>query len=141
MADFTPFLRTLAPPPVQRGTPGTPGALPQGAATETNNAAQAMQPSGGAPAPQNPATQPTADQVAPEPPFRPSTDDEKFLFAKSNRPGESVFAGMGANNGRIAPPSDLVDSLPAWQKAALTPGPGQQQAQDILNLLTFNLNK
>jgi len=104
---------------------GTPEQLPQGAATELNNAAEqgrALGAQADASAPQAPdqAELPAPAQAADyEPQFEPSTDDEDFITGPTTRPDESQLVGTTAPQ-RV--PGHVRAQLPALQAAAQAPG-------------------
>jgi hypothetical protein len=147
-----------APKPEIKRQAGTPNQLPMGEAQAANEAiAQAEQaqeqqaaPEAPQPAPPPPETQgaiqpPSASPGAPTgqtgpndtgvvPVFRPSTDEEKFLFGPTERPNEPITAGMNPMS-RMAAPADVIDALPALQRAALI----APQLRYILNLTMFEM--
>jgi hypothetical protein len=55
----------------------------------------------------------------PHQPYKPTNEDEEFLFAPTDRPNEHVF--QGARGGYPAPPPDLGRWLPKLQAAAEGP--------------------
>jgi hypothetical protein len=96
---------------------GTPEQLPQGAATQLNEANP--QPADTA------AEQPQADMPEPaqaadyEPEFQPSTDDEDFIVGPTTRPDEDVTTGTDSPQ-RVPP--HVRAQLTALQDAANVPG-------------------
>ncbi len=128
------------------GDPNNPPA-PQGQATATNAAAASVPPpqsdtpapqpqdaSGGAGVEGPGTTGATQDNTPPNelqallgsgpaptiPTPTMGTDQQKFLYSDSTRPGESVLAGA-TPTGRLAPPPDLWDWLPDLRDTASVP--------------------
>jgi hypothetical protein len=115
----------VADAPIRRRA-GTPDQLPQGAATQLNEALQAVPDQQPAPTPE-PAPAPQPD-VLPQAPrrdlsFRPANDVEEFLFGPP-RDGE---AGAGLDvQGRIAPTPDVLRAAPVIVEAAAQPDAPEQ---------------
>jgi hypothetical protein len=111
---------------------GTPEQLPQGAATQLNEANPQ-------PADQGQATAP-AEEIQPaqpadyEPQYQPATDDEEFLTGPTTRPDEDVTAG--AVMGDRVPPH-VRSQLPALQAAADAPG-ASAELQALVSYLSRN---
>ena len=116
MASPLEYLSKVNPPaPTYRRGTG-PDALQYGQATALNRGAAAARPPT-APASPGGVAPPTAPAPAK---FVPRTDEEKFLFAPTERPNEPVSAGVMSFN-RVAVPADVLDWLPLLGQVAHGP--------------------
>src|ERR1051326_4413718 len=84
---------------------GTPEQLPQGAATQLNDAlpTETASPPETAAGPEAAAPQP-ATPADYEPKFTPATDDESFLVGPTTRPAEPLTAGAQVRDPKALPP-------------------------------------
>lgn len=127
MADLGGYLKSRMTPPspeYRRGA-GQPGQLPYGEAQGLNQASAGIPAQAPAPLPSPPPARGQATSVggqgspSPEPPFAPTTDEEKFLFGQTQRPREPVtpLPVMGPQIERW---------LPFLYEAARAPGASRQ---------------
>lgn len=111
---------------------GTPGQLPQGAATELNNALPTETASAPASDAEAAASEAAAEQEVPvemaapadyEPVFQPASEEDDFIAGPTLRPDEPQTLGTS----RRAPiPANVRRSLPVLQRLAAEPGASPQ---------------
>ncbi len=127
MATDTAGLRE-AKPQYRRGQAGAPGEaaqLPYGQATGLNDASAGVPTN--APTPeialqQGQMTQPPPPSgVGPQaPPYRPASDEERYLFAPSERPNEPITSGLFRGS-MDTPPPEVYENLELLRLASSDP--------------------
>lgn len=111
----------ITPAEVRKGPPG-PDQLPQGEAQEVNEALEGVREQAAANAPEEEELPPV--EFAPEEKVvderGAESEEDKYLFAPTQRPQESITRGI-TPRGRGPLPADLWDWFPAMIEAAMDP--------------------
>jgi hypothetical protein len=124
-------------PEFQQGA-GEATQLPQGAATQLNDAMAEV------PTPQDDTqlAQDSGVELAQpsdyEPQFQADNEDEAFITGPTTRPDEPVTAGIPT--GADAIPPDVIRNLPLLQRAAQEPG-ADPNLQTLVALVLHELNQ
>lgn len=115
-------------------TPGQPAPLPQGEASQLNDAAGQVQaqPGMAAPAPMDMASMMAAAGGAPgtDELHQPTDDFEKFLLRPTDRPDEPVTHGM-TDAARMSPPPAAALMLPVLNRLAAS-SPNLRVIRDLI---------